>query len=1515
MAGAERRNTRRPTQAGFVDSTQIDLSSDDEVVNTRAGRKGTRTLREFIADSDSDQEKDNTRGLRTRQSDRLAQSQYKQTASDEEEEDEAEAEGSSDDYDVLARPSKRLKRAPRLHLRGPQRLRNESPQGRRSERTRQAPRRDMRERGEDEISETEIHKPALKVVGAKEVFLAKDKVDDFRLRHHNTCSTCFDEGDSKVKGPLVFCQGCTVSFHKQCLGPRGTREHLVTKIDDELFVLQCRFCLGMNQKKDEYAPHHGTCSECKEGGLNSQPFRDRKTTKQEQKEREDNDGEDPAYDIDPDRIDNPNNVLFRCVTCRRAWHMAHLPKRHDEDYMDTAEDENAAEARFEEYCGDWVCKECATAPDSIDALVAWRPVDEESYIHGCSVEVVNEDDKEYLVKWKDMSYHHTDWRPGAWVWGVTAAAMRRAFARKNNGSNMPTMTREDAIPEEYLRVDIVLDVRYTSVVSQRSKVIDLQRVKEVEKAYVKMVGLGYEDAVWVQPPSPDEKDQWADFKLAYEDWVMGHYIHIPKSSSLKKHLDTVRSQDRSLMKQNAQPKSLTGGEIMDYQLGGLNWLLGQWHQKQNAVLADEMGLGKTIQVIAFFASLVQDHKCWPFLVVVPNSTAPNWRREVKKWAPSLRVVAYYGSSVAKKLANDYELFHKGSNNQKELACHIVVTSYDAITEDGSRRFFQKVPWQGLVVDEGQRLKNDKNQLYEGLGKINFPFKLLLTGTPLQNNARELFNLLQFLDPSFDATSLELEYAELTKDNLPRLHELLRPFFLRRTKAQVLNFLPGMAQIIVPVTMSVLQKKLYKSILVKKPQLIKSIFRTGEAELKPTERGNLNNILMQLRKTLCHPFVYSRQIEERSTNEHISYRNLVDASSKLRLLEIMLPKLYERGHRVLIFSQFLDNLSMVEDFLDGLGLLYHRLDGSLSSLQKQRKIDDFNAPGSPLFAFLLSTRAGGVGINLATADTVIIMDPDFNPHQDIQALSRAHRIGQKKKVLCFQLMTRGSAEEKIMQIGKKKMALDHVLIEQMDADDDAGVDLESILRHGASALFENDTSNDIIYDSASVDKLLDRSQVENTQTGMDDSAESQFSFARVWANDSGNLEDALVDTDDSSRPDPTVWDNILKERERAAAEEAANKAETFGRGKRQRRHVDYGKQDAEISPKKPQDLRDSDTDFQTRGDSEVSDVEDSGPGDLASDVEELRQSQKKALGKSSTIVPSQADDAATNIRHPQFAPSQPPQIRFPRTLPVQVAPWPRTKAPRAPKMKRAVQLGITQQGPNPPPSTNGTYSHHFPQSNANVNDLECLACGKRHQQGQCPIKLAGAEQCPLCGLHHFGKGRSCPALQEISAIDKMLRDLKNSPESKEVIENATKYLRGVKGDLARRQRVQKEKEYARAVARAERERREEQDRRAYELAQIHDGNHQAHSPMYIWNAHYRSRSLSPARGSSSAGGTFDRFRVNPPDSGMMNVSQYAYNNVLLPRNPDQLNGSPAVQRFRPPPDGQGSSKDKPMELDD
>lgn len=1089
---------------------------------------------------------------------------------DEEDEDELagdEVQEESDDSDIVYKGPRAKKKRVLRDRRGrsqsnlrrgrPPKLftesdsESDSPERRRSGRAKAV--KNMREHDmEEEIYADDVaSNNAPKVISIREVFQPIEAEQPFRRFHSNQCDVCNGVGNKSNKGisPLIYCQGCSTSIHKLCLGYRSGREHMVTKVGPENFVMQCRRCIGTASKKDPSAPRLDICQSCKMPGLACSAFSPRKTAKQEEKLREENDGQDPIAEVSSELLNNAENVLFRCTACHLGYHFEHLPappkSKTPNDYNELRE------ARLKQYSSNWQCLDCRNIPAKVQTLVAWRPADRGSYIDGQTAEDFREDEREYLVKWEEKSFFQCSWRPGGWVWGVTAATMRNAFFRRDEGANLqPKWTIEDAIPEEYLRMEIVFDVNYAIGFKSKSAKADKAAIHMVNEVLVKFQGLGYEDSVWEDPPEPEDEGRWSDFVAAYNEYIAGKYFKQIPAGVMKESLEDFRASNFEDVEMEKQPSSLTGGQIMPYQLEGMNWLLYNFHQKKNVILADEMGLGKTIQIVALLAALVKHNpKCWPFLIVTPNSTCPNWRREIKKWAPDLRVVAYYGTEKARNMAMEYELYPDGCT---DLRAHVVVTSYEGPVNDKSKAFFRKIKWAGMIVDEGQRLKNDENLLYAALKALKTPFQVLLTGTPLQNNKRELFNLLQFLDTSIDAAKLDEKYAELTKDNLPQLHDLIRPFFLRRTKIQVLKFLPPMAQVILPVTMSVVQKKLYKSILARNPQLIKSIFGQSTAALGSKERGNLNNILMQLRKCLCHPFVYSSAIEERSVNEVALHRNLVDASSKFQLLEIMLPKLRERGHRVLMFSQFLDELDLIEDFLNGLALPFERLDGTIGALEKQKRIDAFNAPDSPLFAFLLSTRSGGVGINLATADTVIIMDPDFNPHQDIQALSRAHRIGQKKKVLCFQLMTKDSAEEKIVQIGRKKMALDQALIESMGAEDDAGVDLESILKFGAEALFNDDDRNDIRYDSASVDKLLDRAQVEATSTNEEKTMESQFSFARVWANDKAVLTDGVGDADaEAPVPDFSVWEKILKQREIDAAREAAMTAQTLGRGKRAR----------------------------------------------------------------------------------------------------------------------------------------------------------------------------------------------------------------------------------------------------------------------------------------------------------------------------------------------------------------------------
>ncbi|TLS24910.1 hypothetical protein PpBr36_08408 [Pyricularia pennisetigena] len=1194
---------------------------------------------------------DSRRTLRTKTREATRRSR----AQDAQDSDVDELAKSDSDYPVVVsdvsavKPKKKRGRPPRRSFREAS-IEFETRRSGRTNKTTKS--MDVRGLGDDDEESfyVEDKQGAPKVISIKEVF--KPVQDEkFKAVHSTMCDTCGQVGHNAHKGILIPCQGCSFAYHKTCLGYRAGREHRATKVGPGDFVLQCRFCIGFYRKRDG-APHHDKCQGCKQEGKACKEFSPKLTARAEEKIRMANNGEDPVTPVPTNLINNAEVVLFRCAKCKRAYHYEHLPRvdKRPEDPNDT---EAIRANRLAEYTIDHKCRECLDITDKIEALVAWRPADMERH-EDQSFSSLSDDDKEYLVKWATKSHAHCTWLPGAWIYGVVSGAMRASFAKRNDGDAPPPAADKDAaIPDEWLMPDIILAVRYQNGSdSSYSKQDALAKMAKVKQIRVKFQGLPYTDTVWDAPPPKNKPKLWNAFKEAYCEWVAGKHFEYVGNSTMLARMKQWRALDPYPALQK-QPEGLAPGcKLMGYQVEGVDWLVWNYYKLRSCVLADEMGLGKTIQICAFMAALALNQpKCWPFLVVVPNSTCPNWRREIKQWVPDLRVVCYHGGKVPQDLALRNELFPDGMDNMK---AHVVVMSYDSASDVSTRTYFRNVHWKALVVDEGQRLKNDQNLLYLALRAMKIPFRILLTGTPLQNNKRELFNLIQFIDSSKNAAKLDERFAELTKENIPQLHDEIKPYFLRRTKAEVLKFLPPMGQVIVPVTMSIVQEKLCKSIMTKSPLLIQAIFAKNKMGIK--ERGSLNNILMQLRKCLCHPFVYSRDVEDTTLDPETMQRNLIEASPKLVLLSRMLPKLKEKGHRVLLFSQFLNQLDIIEDFLAGLGFLYQRLDGSMSSLEKQKRIDEFNAPGSELFAFLLSTRAGGVGINLATADTVIIMDPDFNPHQDLQALSRAHRIGQTNKVLCFQLMTKGSVEEKIMQIGRKKMALDHVLIETMDDEEVVPDDLESILKHGAEQLFNDDNEKEVIkYDDNSIEKLLDRSHLVNPELNDKEKRDREFTLARVWQNDKGALADDLdVAETGADVMGSSAWHEIIRERELLAQREAEKNAQVYGRGGRRRQNVKYTMNENEGQKSESE----KDEDF-------VANEEGSAGGSDASSDEELDRNEnpilkgtparKRRRQRASSVKTPVKTLAKTPVKTPFKSPAkllapQTPQIKTPKSPP-------------------------------------------------------------------------------------------------------------------------------------------------------------------------------------------------------------------------------------------------------------------------
>jgi chromodomain-helicase-DNA-binding protein 1 len=520
-----------------------------------------------------------------------------------------------------------------------------------------------------------------------------------------------------------------------------------------------------------------------------------------------------------------------------------------------------------------------------------------------------------------------------------------------------------------------------------------------------------------------------------------------------------------------QPDYLKGeGTLRDYQLEGLNWMAYSWARGVNGILADEMGLGKTVQCASMIGYLSQIQSIGgPFLIIVPLSTVPNWAREFRKWIPQINAVVYVGDAPSREVIRNFEFPLPGPATGRTFKFDALITTYELALKDAA--ILRNVKWSYLMVDEAHRLKNNESALYRELSQWNFKSKLLVTGTPLQNNMRELWCLLHFLHPEKFPSAEEFEANYDTKEQagVQRLHQALGPHLLRRVIKDVEKSLPPKNERILRVPMTPLQKQYYRWILTR-----------NFKELNKSSKGSqvtLLNIIMDLKKCCNHPFLFESARENYNSLPVEAGGSEVDrlvvTSGKMVLLDKLLRRLKETGHRVLIFSQMVRVLDILSEYMTLRGFRHQRLDGSTPAHQRHQAMERFNAPGSEDFAFLLSTRAGGLGINLATADTVLLFDSDWNPQNDLQAMSRAHRIGQKDIVNIYRLVAAGSVEEDILERAKRKMVLDHVVIQRMDTSGRTVLDpgggpggaaaarlfgkdeLAAILKFGAGELFKDD----------------------------------------------------------------------------------------------------------------------------------------------------------------------------------------------------------------------------------------------------------------------------------------------------------------------------------------------------------------------------------------------------------------------------------------------------------------------------
>jgi SWI/SNF-related matrix-associated actin-dependent regulator of chromatin subfamily A member 5 len=400
---------------------------------------------------------------------------------------------------------------------------------------------------------------------------------------------------------------------------------------------------------------------------------------------------------------------------------------------------------------------------------------------------------------------------------------------------------------------------------------------------------------------------------------------------------------------------------------------------------------------------------------------------------------------------------------------VLVTSYEGLLKEKGR--FSRIEWKYLIIDEAHRIKNENSSLSLAVRIMKPQFRLLITGTPLQNNLRELWALLNFLMPDIfgDAQQFDEWFSlsdESGKENvIKKLHTILRPFMLRRVKADVAKSLPPKKETKLYVGLTEMQITYYVKCLQK------DMYELNK--LGGPDRNRLLNVLMQLRKVCNHPYLFDGAEQG---PPYVDGPHLWENSGKMQLLHKLLPKLQAQGSRVLIFSQMTRVLDILEDYLRLLQIEYCRIDGNTDGERRDAQVDDFNSPGSTKFVFLLSTRAGGLGINLATADIVILFDSDWNPQVDLQAMDRAHRIGQQKPVHVFRFVTEGTVEEKIIERADRKLFLDAAVIQQGRlAEQNASLEkgeLMKMVRFGADQILSGKGGT---YTDEDIDALIARGE--------------------------------------------------------------------------------------------------------------------------------------------------------------------------------------------------------------------------------------------------------------------------------------------------------------------------------------------------------------------------------------------------------------------------------------------------------
>ncbi|XP_041425345.1 chromodomain-helicase-DNA-binding protein 5 isoform X3 [Xenopus laevis] len=1045
--------------------------------------------------------------------------------------------------------------------------------------------------------------------------------DGYETDHQDYCEVCQQGGE------IILCDTCPRAYHLVCLDP-------------EL----------------EKAPEgKWSCPHCEKEGIQWEP--------KEDDEYEEDGGEEEEEEEDDHmefcRVCKDGGELLCCDTCPSSYHLHCLNPPLPEIPN-----------------GEWLCPRCTCPPlkGKVQRILHWVwrepsppsifPSDIDPLMPPPKpIEGIPE--REFFVKWAGMSYWHCSWVKELQL-ELYHTVMFRNYQRKNDMDDPP--------PYDYGSGD-------EDGKSEKRKNKDPLYAKMEEKFYRYGIKAEWMIIHRIMNHSFDKKGdihyliKWKDLPYDQCTWEIDN-IDIPDYETMKQsywdHRELMLGEDarplrfkknRKMKDENLEKPPLvpivdptvkfdkqawyidsTGGTLHPYQLEGLNWLRFSWAQGTDTILADEMGLGKTVQTIVFLYSLYKEgHSKGPYLVSAPLSTIINWEREFEMWAPEFYVVTYTGDKDSRAVIRENEFSFEDNaiksgrkvfrmKKEAQIKFHVLLTSYELITIDHS--ILGSIEWACLVVDEAHRLKNNQSKFFRVLNSYKIDYKLLLTGTPLQNNLEELFHLLNFLTPErFNNLEGFLEeFADISKeDQIKKLHDLLGPHMLRRLKADVFKNMPAKTELIVRVELSQMQKKYYKFILTRNFEALNS--KGGGNQV------SLLNIMMDLKKCCNHPYLFPVAAVEAPVLPNGSYdgNSLVKSSGKLMLLQKMLKKLKDGGHRVLIFSQMTKMLDLLEDFLEYEGYKYERIDGGITGGLRQEAIDRFNAPGAQQFCFLLSTRAGGLGINLATADTVIIYDSDWNPHNDIQAFSRAHRIGQNKKVMIYRFVTRASVEERITQVAKRKMMLTHLVVRPGLGSKSGSMtkqELDDILKFGTEELFKDDVEADhhcgtltvykktgdnkdvedssvIHYDDAAISKLLDRNQNATEDTEIQNMNEylSSFKVAQYVVREEDGVEEVEREIiKQEENVDPDYWEKLLRHHYEQQQEDLAR---NLGKGKRIRKQVNYNDASQE-DQEWHDDLSDNQSEYSVGSEDEDEDFEEKPEGGRRQSRRQLKSDRDKPL---------------------------------------------------------------------------------------------------------------------------------------------------------------------------------------------------------------------------------------------------------------------------------------------------------------